>query len=95
MVALPEATPVTVTEVPVVPLIVAMPEFEVAHAFEAAAEPEPVKTKVLATSTDDPPVTVGRALTVPLKATVLVVALVEVISMLPEGVPEADEAKRA
>jgi hypothetical protein len=95
MVAFPEATPVTVTDVPVVPLIEAMPEFEVAHAFEAADETEPVNAKVFPTSTDDPPETVGRAFTVPLTATVLVVALVDVIDTLPDGVPVAVVAKRA
>jgi hypothetical protein len=61
MVALPEATPVTVTDVPVVPLMEAIPEFEVVQALEAAADAEPVKAKVLPTATEDPPVTVGNA----------------------------------
>ncbi len=64
MVALPEATPVTVKEVPVVPLMEATAALDVAQEFETAAEAEPVKAKVFPTATDDPPVMVGRAFTV-------------------------------
>ncbi len=78
MVALPEVIPVTVTLVPVVPLMVATAALEVAQALDAAAEADPVKAKVFPTATDDPPVMVGNARTVPLTAKFLVVALVEV-----------------
>lgn len=78
MVALPEATPETVTEVPVVPLMEATEALDVAQALATAAEAEPVKAKVFPTATDDPPEIVGKALTVPLTAKFLVVALVEV-----------------
>jgi hypothetical protein len=64
MVALPEATPVTVKEVPVVPLMEATAALDVTQEFETAAEAEPVKAKVFPTATEDPPVMVGRAFTV-------------------------------
>lgn len=95
MVEVPAETPVTVTVEPVVELIEAIPEDEVAQEFEIAGVPVPVSDVIPATKTLVVPEIVGATLTVPEIETVLVVALADVMLMDPLGVPDAADPMRA
>ncbi len=94
MVAEPAATPATVPVVELVPVTVATVVLDELHVELVAGVPLPVKAVVWPTKPVVEPLIVGRAFTVPLTVTVLVVALGDVIETVPEGVPVAVVAIR-